>query len=62
MFPPGIMVGTVLSVEPNPDGLTKYAVIQPAANINRIENVLVVNRLFGDENATGDEPWFITED
>jgi rod shape-determining protein MreC len=62
IFPAGIMVGTVLTVDPNPDGLTKFAIVQPAARINRIENVLVVNKLYGDEDATFDEPWFIEGD
>jgi rod shape-determining protein MreC len=61
IFPPGILVGTVISVEPNPDGLTRFAIVQPAATIDRIENVLVVNRLFGDEDAVIDEPWFLGE-
>ena len=56
MFPPGILVGKVQSVEPNPDGLTKYAIVEPAATINRIENVLVVTQIFGEENAATDEP------
>jgi rod shape-determining protein MreC len=49
LFPPGILVGTVLSVEPNPDGLTMFAIVQPAATLSRIETVLVVTRLFGEE-------------
>jgi rod shape-determining protein MreC len=53
MFPPGILVGNVLSVEPNPDGLTMYAVVQPAATINRIETVLVVT---GQLDGGGEEP------
>lgn len=60
-FPPGILVGTVLSVEPSSNGLTKYAIIRPAANIKHIETVLVVNKLFGDENATNDEPIFLED-
>jgi cell shape-determining protein MreC len=59
MFPPGILVGTVQSVEPNPDGLTMFAIVRPAATINRIETVLVVTALFSDENTRTDEPVFL---
>ncbi|MDR1664860.1 MAG: rod shape-determining protein MreC [Clostridiales bacterium] len=47
--PPGILVGTVLSVEPDGNGLTKHAIIEPASRIDRVEVVQVVNQLFGDE-------------
>ncbi len=61
LFPPGVLVGTVLRIEPNPDGLTKYAVIQPAAQIDNVETVLVVTELYGDEEATFDEPVFLED-
>jgi rod shape-determining protein MreC len=61
IFPPGIIVGTVISVDPNPDGLTMYAIVQPAASIDRIENVLVVNRLYGPEDKLADEAWFLED-
>lgn len=62
-YPPGILVGTVLRVEPNLNGLTKYAIIQPAANIDRVETVWVVTKLYGDENqdAVNDEPVFLED-
>ena len=46
LFPPGIRVGTVIDVQPTPDGLAQYAIISPAANVRRLEHVLVVNQLF----------------
>jgi rod shape-determining protein MreC len=61
MFPPGILVGEVIDLEPNPDGLTMNAIVRPAVTINRIENVLVVTQVYGDENATTDELWFAIE-
>ena len=60
-FPPGVFVGTVLQVGPNLDGMTQYAIIQPAANVKRIETVLVVTRLYGDENAVDDVPVFLED-
>ena len=60
-FPPGILIGTVLSVEANPDGLTKHAILKPEANVRRVETVLVVTQLFGDENAVDDKPQFLED-
>ena len=47
-FPPGLLVGTVESIHPTPGagGLTQYAIIRPAANLDRISLVLVVNQVF----------------
>ena len=42
MFPRGIRVGTVREIHTNPDGLTRHAVIEPAADLENIEIVLVL--------------------
>jgi rod shape-determining protein MreC len=42
LFPPGLPVGTVVSVFPNPDGLTQHALVEPAAGTERPLMVLVV--------------------
>jgi rod shape-determining protein MreC len=42
LFPPGLPVGTVVSVHPNPDNLTQYALVEPAAGETRPQMVLVV--------------------
>ena len=49
-FPPGLFLGTVLSVHPSPGGggLTQYAIIQPAVDLDRMDFVLIINQLFGD--------------
>jgi rod shape-determining protein MreC len=60
-YPPGVLVGIVQRVESNADGLTKYAIVKPAAQIDDIETVLVVTKLYGDENAANDEPVFIED-
>jgi rod shape-determining protein MreC len=49
IFPAGLLVGEVVSVHTNPDGLTRYAIIRPAANVaSSPEMVLVINEVFGD--------------
>jgi len=47
IFPPGLLVGTVVSVHPNPadNGLTRYAIIQPAANLDNVGMVLVITSI-----------------
>ena len=50
LFPPGVLIGWVTEVYPNPDGLTKYAVITPAAKLAQLETVLVVTKVYGDED------------
>jgi len=47
-FPPGLFIGTVVSVHPHPGGLTQYAIIQPAVCLDRVDFVLIVDKLFGD--------------
>ena len=42
IFPPGLPVGTVVSIHPNADGLTRHAFIEPAAGTARPQMVLVV--------------------
>ncbi|MGH9477361.1 MAG: rod shape-determining protein MreC [Terriglobales bacterium] len=42
VFPKGLPVGTVLSAGPSHDGIFKSVAIQPAANLGRLQAVLVV--------------------
>lgn len=62
IFPPGILVGTVESVHPNPDGHTRHAIINPVANLSNINVVSIVTEVFGDATATRDVHQFILED
>jgi rod shape-determining protein MreC len=41
-YPAGITIGHVLSVESDPNGLTKHALIQPSASLYRLETLLIV--------------------
>ena len=54
-FPPGLLLGTVISVHPSPGGggLTQYAIIEPAVDLNRVDFVLIINELFGDAPDAG---------
>lgn len=44
MFPTGLPIGTVKEVVPDQYGLTKMALVKPAANIFEINQVIVVDR------------------
>jgi len=44
IFPAGILVGEVVSVHTNPDGLTRYALLRPVADVDNLEIVLVVKK------------------
>ena len=55
VFPPGLLLGEIISIHPDigGGGLTQYAIIRPAATLDRVDMVLVVNQLFGDERGQG---------
>jgi len=42
IYPPGITIGVVKEIHPNPDGLTKYAIIQPVEDFKYLNTVLVI--------------------
>jgi len=43
IYPPGILIGTVKSIESNPNKLTKTAVLEPVVDFKHLEEVLVIN-------------------
>jgi rod shape-determining protein MreC len=49
VFPAGLPIGTVKEVIPDQYGLTKTALVEPAANMYEINNVVVVDRILGSE-------------
>ncbi|MDK2821004.1 MAG: rod shape-determining protein MreC [Clostridia bacterium] len=52
IYPKGLVIGTIVKVIPEPNGLMKRAIIKPAADFERLEEVLVITRVKGDiENA-----------
>ncbi|MCL1863337.1 MAG: rod shape-determining protein MreC [Defluviitaleaceae bacterium] len=42
LFPSGLRLGEVISVHTTPDGLARYAIIRPTADISNMEVVLVI--------------------
>ncbi|MFB6467988.1 rod shape-determining protein MreC [Cytobacillus sp. Hz8] len=44
VFPKGLTIGKVVEVEPDENGLTQTAYVQPGANFYDVENVMVVKR------------------
>jgi rod shape-determining protein MreC len=42
IFPPGITIGIVKEIHPNPDGLTKFAIVEPVEDFKRLNTVLVI--------------------
>ncbi|MCX7614150.1 MAG: rod shape-determining protein MreC [Clostridiales bacterium] len=42
VFPKGIIIGTVQKILPEPHGISNYAVIKPAVNLNKISKVFIV--------------------
>ena len=62
IFPPGLLVGTVRSIHSNPDGLTRHAIIVPAASLDNLEMVLIVTEVFGDNMTVQDGHLFIYEE
>ena len=45
IFPAGILIGEITSSQMEDSGLTQKAKIKPAANLDRLEEVFVVERL-----------------
>lgn len=50
-FPKGIVIGQIMEVKKDPTGLFYNAVIQPAVDFNRLEEVLVVTEVGGGPSA-----------
>ncbi|MCL2576954.1 MAG: rod shape-determining protein MreC [Defluviitaleaceae bacterium] len=54
IFPAGLLLGEVQSIHTNPDGLTRHAIIRPAADLSELEIVLIINEVFGDGQTVRD--------
>jgi rod shape-determining protein MreC len=55
VFPAGLPIGTVKEVIPDDYGLTKTALVEPAANMYEINNVIVVDRVLTGEKEEEEE-------
>ena len=49
IFPPGLKIGYVKEIHTDTNGLTKYARIEPVADFQHLDNVLVVNEDFNND-------------
>ncbi|MCG0278155.1 MAG: rod shape-determining protein MreC [Thermanaeromonas sp.] len=45
IFPKGLPIGRVVKILPEPDGLMKRAIIEPYADFDRLEEVLVITKI-----------------
>jgi len=43
IYPPGILIGVVKSIEADPNKLTKTAILEPVVDFKHLEEVLVIN-------------------
>lgn len=43
IYPPGILVGTIKSIEADPNKLSKTAILEPVVDFKHLEEVLVIN-------------------
>lgn len=43
MYPPGILIGTVQTIEADPNKMTKTAILEPVVDFKHLEEVLVIN-------------------
>lgn len=53
VFPAGLIIGTVKDVVPDQYGLTRTALVKPAADMFEINNVIVVDRTLKENDKTG---------
>lgn len=51
IFPKGLLIGRITKLEMESNGLVKYAMIRPFVDFNRLEEVLVIRSVFGDNAA-----------
>ena len=49
VFPKGLMIGTVEEVKPDLNGLTQRATIKPSVDFQRLEEVMVIRGILGQE-------------
>ncbi|MGP4108423.1 rod shape-determining protein MreC [Virgibacillus sp. L01] len=54
VFPAGLPIGTVKEVKPDQYGLTRTALIEPAADMYEISNVIVVDRSLTEDKTPND--------
>ena len=53
LFPKSLMIGSVVEVSTEPSGLSLYATIQPASDINEVKDVFVITHFLGQGEVEG---------
>lgn len=51
IFPKGVPIGQITKVDTESNGLEKYAILRPFVDFNRVEEVFVIKRVFGENNS-----------
>jgi rod shape-determining protein MreC len=46
IYPPGILIGTVIEIEEDPHTMTKNAILEPVVDFQHLEEVLVITNVF----------------
>lgn len=54
IYPPGIVIGKVKEIKTDSNGLTKYAIIEPAVDFKHLDTLLVISELFQKETSEED--------
>lgn len=49
IYPPGILIGKIRSIDKQAHALTKYAYLEPVVDFKHLEEVLVINKLWKEE-------------
>ena len=55
IFPRNLVIGTILSINAEKDGVSLYAKVKPSANITNVKNVFVITSFDGQWDVTDDE-------
>lgn len=50
IYPPGLIIGKIKSIEQSPHKMTKQAILEPVADFKHLEEVLVINQLYNKVN------------
>lgn len=52
IYPRGIPIGRVVKIQPEPNGILKYATVKPYADFDRLQDVFVIKKVF-NQGGTG---------
>lgn len=61
IYPPGLTIGKIKEVQNDPNGLTKYAIIEPAVDMKHLDTLLVIDKSKVKERTAAPVPVATTE-